>query len=72
MNKGILTSVLINCESKPLVISIPMQQQKRKKYIFLRFGFLYQETLSSAASWVTMGSDVPSALTEIIPIVATG
>jgi hypothetical protein len=48
-----------------------MQQQKRKKYIVLRFGFLYQGTLSSAARWVTMGSDVPS-LTEMIPIAATG
>ncbi len=49
-------------ESNPEVISTPMQQAKRQKYIVRRLGFLYHLTGSSAAIWVTMGSENPDAL----------
>jgi hypothetical protein len=53
---------LISCESNPEVISTPMQQAKRQKYIFRRLGFLYHLTGSSAAICVTIGSENPDAL----------
>ena len=52
--------VLMSCESNPEVISTPMQQAKRQKYMKRRLGFLYHLTLSSAAICVTMGSENPS------------
>jgi hypothetical protein len=55
---------LIIWESKPDVSSIPIHAGKRVRYNILKFGFLYQATLSSLAILVTMGSEapVPSAL----------
>jgi hypothetical protein len=53
---------LMSWESNPEVISTPMQQAKRQKYIFRRFGFLYHLMGSSAAICVTMGSENPDAL----------
>jgi hypothetical protein len=53
-------SVPMSCESKPEVISTPMQQQKSQRYNSRRFGFLYHGTLSSATMRVMMGSEVPS------------
>jgi len=50
---------LIICESKPEVISIPIQVGNRSRYMCRRFGFLYQGILSSAARRVTMGSASP-------------
>jgi hypothetical protein len=52
----------MSCESNPEVISTPMQQAKRQKYIFRRLGFLYHLTGSSAAICVTIGSENPDAL----------
>ena len=55
--------VLMSCESKPEVISTPMQHRKRKMYINRRFGFLYHITLSSWTRRVTMGSALVPTLT---------
>lgn len=49
----------MSCESNPEVISTPMQQAKRQKYMVRRFGFLYHLIGSSAAICVTMGSETP-------------
>lgn len=52
--------VLIRVESKPEVISMPMQTMKSQRYIYLRLRFLYHGTLSCATNWVTIGSERPS------------
>lgn len=59
-NLGVNWRVLMSWESKPDVISTPIQHKKRKKYIFLMLGFLYHGVLSSAAKLVRTGSAVPS------------
>lgn len=38
--------VLMSCESKPDVISTPMQHKNRKMYIRRRLGFIQNRTLS--------------------------
>jgi hypothetical protein len=53
---------LMSCESNPEVISTPMQHAKRQMYMVRRLGFLYHLTGSSAAMWVTIGSENPDAL----------
>ena len=50
-------------ESKPEVISTPIQQQNSHTYIRRRLGFLYHGTLSSATRRVTMGSAADPTLT---------
>jgi len=60
----------MSCESKPDVISTPMQHRKSQKYIIRRFGFLYHTTLSSATRRVTMGSAVVPTFT--LTILAVG
>lgn len=49
-------SVLSSCESKPEVISTPMQQMKSHTYIMRKLGFFLHDTLSSSTKRVTMGS----------------
>ena len=49
-------SVFRSCESKPEVISTPMQQMKSHTYIIRKLGFLIHDTLSSSTKRVTMGS----------------
>jgi shikimate kinase len=49
----------MSCESNPEVISTPMQQAKRQKYMVRRLGFLYHLIGSSAAICVTIGSEIP-------------
>jgi len=49
------------CESKPEVISIPMTQGNSKKYMVLRFRFLYQGMGSSIAMrWMTLSDSLLS------------
>lgn len=60
----------MSCESKPEVISTPMQQRKRQMYISRRFGFLYHGTLSSSTRRVTMGSAAVPVFTCTATIVA--
>jgi len=59
-------SVLMSCESKPEVISTPMQQKKRQMYMRRRFLFLYHGTLSSWAKRVTIGSATEPMFTATI------
>lgn len=72
-NVGANCSVLMSCESKPEVISTPMQHRKRKMYMRRSFGFLYHTTLSSWTRRVTMGSAVVPTLTlTILSILGVG
>lgn len=59
---------LMSCESNPDVVSTPIQQQKRRKYITLRLGFLYHFTLSALDISVTMGSTIVSAGAMVIDL----
>lgn len=66
-------SVLMSWESKPEVISTPMQHTNKKMYMTRRFGFLYHGTLSSSTRRVTMGSAVLPMLTfGAATMIATG
>ena len=53
----------MSCESKPDVISTPMQHRNSHTYMRRRFFFLYHGVLSSATRRVTMGSAVVPTLT---------
>lgn len=53
----------MSCESKPDVISTPIQHRKSHRYMRRRFRFLYHGTLSSAAKRVTIGSAVVPTFT---------
>lgn len=49
-------SALMSWESKPDVISTPIQQMKSQRYRYRRFGFLYHGVLSPATMVAMRGS----------------